>query len=131
MPTLKLRRADRGTLDEALVDDGVRVALQRYLRTVPAEIRADDDHPLFYNARTASRLTTRALQLTWQIYADAAGVRKSIHAGRHLAATTAVQIGGLKLAQRKLRHRSLSSTLVYQDLDFERERQLLEDARVV
>ena len=76
-------------------------------------------------------LTTRSLQFTWSRYADAAGVKKSIHAGRHLAATVAVNAGGLKLAMRKLRHRSLSSTLVYQDLDFETERRMLEEARVV
>ena len=86
---------------------------------------------MFYNDKTGKALTTRALQLAWEVYARAAGVQKSIHAGRHLAATEAVRIGGLKLAKRKLRHRSLTSTLVYQDLDFEEERRLLEAARVV
>jgi hypothetical protein len=38
---------------------------------------------------------------------------------------------GLKLAKRKLRHPALSSTLVYEDLYFERKRELLERARVV
>ena len=69
--------------------------------------------------------------MTWEVYARAAGVEKSIHAGRHLAATEAVRVGGLKMAKRKLRHRSLTSTLVYQDIDFEEERRLLEEARVV
>lgn len=131
VPTAKLRGAERGTIDESLVDDGVRVALERYLRTLPAEIQRSDDHPLFFNPRTGKPLTTRALQLTWQVYADAAGVRKSIHAGRHLAATVAIQTGGIKFAQRKVRHRSLASTLIYQDLDFEQERQLLEESRIV
>ena len=58
-------------------------------------------------------------------------MKKSIHAGRHLAATEAIRIGGIKMAMRKLRHRSLTSTLIYQDLDFEEERRLLEEARVV
>ena len=131
VPTLKLREGERGTLDESLVDAGVQAALERYSRTLPAEVREDDSHPLFFNERTGKALTTRTLQDTWYVYARAAGVRKSIHAGRHLAATVAIQTGGLKLAMRKLRHRSLSSTLVYQDLDFEAERRLLEEARVV
>ena len=45
--------------------------------------------------------------------------------------TVAIQAGGIKFAQRKLRHRSLTSTLIYQDLDFEQERQLLEECRFV
>ena len=131
VPTLKLREHERGTLDESLVDAGVRTALQRYVRSLPAEVRDDEHHPLFYNEKTRAALTTRALQLTWALYARAAGVKKSIHSGRHLAATSAIQTGGIKLAQRKLRHRSLTSTLIYQDLDFEAERELLEAARIV
>jgi integrase len=131
VPTLKLREEERGVLDETLVDDGVRTALQRYLRTLPAEAREEEGQPLFWNARTGLPLTTRALQDVWYLYARAAGVRKSVHAGRHLAATVAVKAGGLKFAMRKLRHRSISSTMIYEDLDFERERELLEAARVV
>ena len=131
VPTAKLKGAERGSLDESLVDDGVKVALERYIKTLPADILEHDDHPLFCNAKTGQALTTRALQACWYLYGRAAGVSKSIHAGRHLAATQAVKIGGLKLAKRKLRHRSLSSTLIYQDLDFEAERGLLEAARVV
>jgi integrase len=131
VPTLKLSEEERGTLDESLVDDGVRVALERYLRTLPAEARQEEGHPLFANPRTGQALTVRALQATWTRYARAAGVKKSVHAGRHLAATVAVRAGGLKFAMRKLRHRSLSSTMVYQDMDHEEERKLLESARIV
>ena len=131
VPTLKLRGAEKGTVDESLIDDGVRVALERYMRTAQLGNLAHDDAPVFYNSRTSRRLTVRALQNIWRVYADAAGVKKSIHAGRHLAATLAVQAGGLRLAKRKLRHRALSSTLIYEDLDHERERRLLEEARVV
>jgi integrase len=130
VPTSKLREHEQGTLDESLIDRGVQVALERYLRTIPKEIRAIEAHPLFFNAAGAA-LTTRALQNAWSLYARRAGVKKSIHAGRHLAATVAIKAGGIKLAQRKLRHRSLSSTLVYQDIDFEEERRLLEEARIV
>ncbi len=131
VPTSKLREGERGTLDESLIDKGVQVVLERYLRTVPAEIRDQEDHALFFNPRTGKPLSKRTLQETWYVYARAAGVEKSIHAGRHLTATVAIRMGGLKLAKRKLRHRSLSSTLVYQDLDFEEERRLLEAARIV
>ena len=131
VPTLKLREGQRGTLDESLVDEGVRVALERYLKSVPPEIRKQDGHPLFFNIRDGKALSTRALQDVWYLYAQAAGVQKSVHAGRHLAATVAVKTGGLKFAQRKLRHRALSSTLVYQDIDFEEERRMLEAARIV
>ena len=131
VPTAKLRGTERGAIDESLVDDGVRVAIERYLRTLPTGIHDEEDYPLFFNPRTGAALTRRALQLTWQVYAGAADVRKSIHSGRHLAATIAIQAGGVKFAQRKLRHRSLASTLIYDDLDFERERTLLEDARIV
>ncbi len=129
--TLKLRGSERGCLDESLVDQGVQVALQRYCRALPPEVRQQDDHPLFYNERTGRGLSRRAIQNVWALYARAAGVHKSIHAGRHLAATEAVRVGGLKFAKRKLRHRALSSTLAYQDIDFETERQLLEQSRIV
>ncbi|MBN1444424.1 MAG: site-specific integrase [Planctomycetes bacterium] len=131
VPTLKLRERERGTVDESLVDRGVQAALERYLRTIDAAARESGDHPLFFNPKTGRALSRRALQNVWRLYAERAGVSKSIHAGRHLAATEAVKQGGLKLAKRKLRHRSLSSTLVYEDIDFERERELLEKARVV
>lgn len=131
VPTLKLREGERGSLDESLIDQGVQVALERYLRSLPAELLGQDDQPVFFNSKTRKPLTTRALQDIWYVYALAAGVTKSIHAGRHLAATVAIRAGGLKLAQKKLRHRSLSSTLIYQDLDFEEERRLLETARIV
>lgn len=107
VPTAKLRGVERGTIDETLIDEGVRVAIQRYLRTLPTGIHDEEDYPLFFNPRTGMALTRRALQHTWQVYADAAGVRKSIHNGRHLAASVAIQTGGIKFAQRKLRHRSL------------------------
>ena len=59
--TLKLRsRAEQSSVDESLIDDGVRAALERYIRTVPAEIRSQEEHPLFFNQRTGSALTTYA-----------------------------------------------------------------------
>lgn len=124
--TLKLRNP---TIDECLVDQGVRAALERYLRTLPTDLPGDT--PLFRNPGTGRRLTTRALQKVWTRYARVEGVVKSIHAGRHLAATQAVKAGGLKFASKKLRHRNLLSTLAYEDLDLDRERLLLEAARVV
>ena len=39
VPTLKLRDRERGTLDESLVDDGVKAALERYARTLPRDGR--------------------------------------------------------------------------------------------
>jgi len=77
VPTLKLRGDERNSLDESLVDDGVRTALERYMRTLRPEVRQEDEHPLFYNPATGRPLTRRTLQKTWQLYADAAGVRKS------------------------------------------------------
>ena len=86
-----------------------------------------DDHPTMAT-RAVKRAPTRRVQAHGRARA---GARQSIHAGRHLAATVAVKTGGLKLARKKLRHRALSSTLIYQDIDFEEERRLLEEARVV
>lgn len=131
VPTLKLGERERATVDESLVERGVEAAIDRYVRTIPLPSSQDSNSPLFFNRRTGQPLSRRALQNIWRVYAEKAGVAKSIHAGRHLAATEAIKHGGLKLAKRKLRHRSLSSTLVYEDIDFERERELLEKTRVV
>jgi len=129
--TAKLRN-DRGAVDQHLVDDGVVTALRRYLRTLPDSAKETPELPLLANPKTLKPLTRRAVQDVWRRYAEAAGLSYTgIHAGRHLVGTLAARTGDIAFAKRRLRHRSVSSTMVYVHCDVEREKALLEATRVV
>ncbi len=117
---LLLRGTKGDRVEEAVLPRAVRGPLRQYIgdRT---------EGPLF-PGRGGQRLTTRHVQRLFTRYADQAGVTTtSTHALRHSFAMRVYQsTGDLRLTQRALRHRSITSTVVYTSVPDKRLLEVLE-----
>ena len=115
----------------------VRLHLSKYLAWKKREKESlESGAPLFCagvrsSAGTGARLSDRALRLMWQKWQIRAGFKAPLftfHELRHTFATSLLErVGDLRVVQRALRHKHVTSTEIYAHVSDDRLRRALED----
>ena len=114
--------------ENEVTDRHEEAVLPRALRDVLRRFIGDRTTGPLFPGRAGRRISTRHVQRLFSRYAGKAGVSTTAcHSLRHSFAMRVYQrTGDLRLTQRALRHRSITSTVVYTSVPDTRLRQVLD-----